>query len=289
MPLLFFDRVEHECLDQSKGLIEAAIREHGVESRWSDQLPEAGISDDVIVLGHSGSQPRYPIGHVCFMGKRLLNRRQRLVLAEQVGAPVARWAAPEDGRFEPLLARLETGQLLYKSDASFRRRGVHLVRSGDTVDFKPAGDIYMEVLDGDPCTYKMAVFYDTVIACRRLETRSVFDPEFHTALSMQYLVDYDAELWALGSLLGRTFAGYSGGYMSIDFMRCRGRWFVIEINPCGVGRRTSWRLWPEVYAQGYTRGVLKWLADDKPEPLDAMRARARALADVRAGGIAYVH
>jgi hypothetical protein len=191
----FFDRVLHECLDQSKALIQTALSEAGVESHWSDVLPDDGIPEDLIVLGHSGSHPSYPIGQARFMGK-----------------PVARWAAPEDGQFEPLLDAWGADTLLFKSDTSFRRRGVHrikrgspLVELGSGAAFNPAGDIFMEVLSDDPRTDKMAVFYDPVIGCRQLETRSAFDPE----------------PWEMGARIGREFAGYSGGYMSIDFMRYR--------------------------------------------------------------------
>ena len=276
MKLLLYDRIDSEHLAEARRLIAEQLATLGVEAAWSDELPDQSIPRDTAVLAHSSSKPGYEITDNVFLGKRLTNRLQRLEILRANDIPVAEYAAPATHEaLQELFERWDTDAVIYKSDSSFRRKGVRLVRPGDRVELDPTRDVVMRVLEGDPSTYKVATFYDSVIACRRLYTRSLFDPRFHDALSPQEVLPVDDELEAVARRISLVMHRYGAGYMSIDFMRHRGRWLPIEVNPCGVGRRTSWRWWPRLYADGYVRGVSSWLAAGRPDTLRQMLARAQ--------------
>lgn len=284
--LVFYEGHPAEVLDATNDRLIARLVEAGIDAGWTRRLPRDLGAGDVLVAHRTFRTP-YPMPEVCLLGQRLTNRRERLLVCEDAGVPVAQWATPE--RAEEVLAlfeRWDTDAVLLKRDRSYRRRGVALLTPGDPVPpYDPTADVFQRVLRGDPRTYKVAVFWDTAIAVRVMGTRSVFDPEFVPALSTQYLVyPPPPELLELASRLGRAFLGYGAGYMSIDFMREGDRWYVIEVNPCGVGRRTSWRLWPGLYGDRYALGVQRWLESGPTfEPITTMIARAATLRHLPGG------
>lgn len=244
----------------------------GVDARWGTRLPRQ-IRDDDVVIAHEPLAR--PPERGCVLGQRLLNRRQRLVVLAHAAVPVAPWAAPRDGRgVVALFDRWGVETILYKADWSWRRKGVLVVRRDDTLGYDPTGDVFMQILGGDPDTYKVDLFRDVVLGARVYRTPSAHDPRFHHDPHPSSPYQPSRRLREISQRAGSALARYGSGYLSLDFMRAGGRWVLIEANISGVGIVDPWRMRPHQYADRYAAGVLAWLGARESRPaLSTLRRR----------------
>ena len=265
----------------------ATLESVGMTTDWHADVTDASPGSTVLVHDPVDDD-RIPEGCRVF-GQRTLDRRQRLLVAEQCGLPVPRWRSLERvDQVVELLDEWGVDQLLYKADRSYQRKGVLLARRGRIVPraiARPDADVFMVILDGDPHTLKIDVFLDQIIACRKTFTRSVFDRKFRSGFtaysSLEPIPPIEPQLKALG----RALLDYGAGLTSVDVMIDRaGRPWVIELNTCSVGREATWRRWPDLYLEGYIEGLARWVRDGCPGRSGTDAAALAARVSRRSGG-----
>ncbi len=271
---------EHSAVDTVLDAVIARLAAAGIDAGWSHALGARPGDRDVVITHESLPDPPR---HACVLGQRLLNRRQRLVVLAHAGVRVAPWAAPRDGRgVLALFDRWGADEILYKADWSWRRKGVVVVRRDATLGYDRTGDIFMRILDGDPTTYKAYLFRGTLIGASAYRTPAVHDAHFHHDPHPLTAFDPSPRLRALASRAGAALAAYGTGYVSVDFMRSRGRYFVIEANTAGVGIVGNWVERPRLFADRYAAGILAWLRTaGRPPSLASLERRCRAVDRLR--------
>jgi hypothetical protein len=240
------------------------LNETGITASWCGRIEDA--CPEAILLLHDPVDERNIPKSCKVYGQRTLNRRQRLVLAERLGLRVPRWCSLDSA--EQLLDIFDNWRVdhfLYKADWSYSRSGVRLVTHDKLVAlnrFDPSGDIFMEVLEGSPHTFKVDVFYDKVIGCRKLFTRSVFDQKFARSFTKTSELGERPAVEPELQHLGQNVFNYGVGLLNVDIMLDEhGREWVIELNTCSVGRDATWKRWPETYISGYAKGIMRWVDD----------------------------
>ena len=178
--LQFVDPSQSEAVQAGLDRICGILIENGIAASWCSQIEEARPGS-ILLLHDPVSEDGIPNSCRTF-GQRTMNRRERLLLAEQLGLRVPRWCSISDrSELDDVFDKLEAEHFLYKADWSYSRGGVRLVTRRQSVAldrFDAGGDVFMHVLDGSPQTHKVDVFYSRVIGCRKLHTRSVFDRSF---------------------------------------------------------------------------------------------------------------
>lgn len=224
------------------------------------------------------------------LGQRTLNRRERLVLAEQCGLPVPRWSSLEiQDEVIDLMDKWEVNHLLYKADRSYSRSGIRVMARGNFASlerFDPDADIFMQIISVNHHTFKVDMFFDQLIACRHLLTRSVFDKQFYRSFTgvsrLGELPPVENEM----SALGRAVMNYGAGLSGIDVMfDGGGNPWVIEVNTSSIGREATWRRWPKTYINGYAEGIKRWVREGcNAQYCNGMSPGASMLSD-REGGV----
>jgi hypothetical protein len=252
------------------------LRDRGLPASWVRVLPTAPIQDEVILCHDPIPHPCNP-DHVCVLGQRLLNRRQRLVVLEAAGIPVVPWASPPSGpAVDALFDRWGVCSIIHKQDSSFRRRGVKLVRRAELTNYDASQDVLMRIVDEDPTTYKIDVFYRTVLGGRAYRTPPIGSPNFYDDELPSDAFEIPEPLARTASEAGRILANYGAGYVSLDFMKHRTEFAVIEANTAGVGITTMWTMSPQSYLERYEHAILDWLAQGGPRAtLAAVSLRCR--------------
>ena len=263
----FIDYSKSVHVQRELGNLCSNLEKAGIRANWFDRVEKATV--DMLLLVHDPvDELRIPKG--CkVLGQRTLNRRERLVLAENCGLSVPRWrslASQDD--IKHLFKRWNVDNIIYKADWSYSRGGIRLLNreNFDAFNkFDPDGDVFMRILGGSPYTYKIDIFFDEVIACRKILTRSVFDNNFYRGFTgISSLAKFPPIVPGLKKL-GRAVFDYGVGLTGVDVMfDVDGKPWVIELNTCSVGREANWRRWPESYINGYTRGLCRWVKEGCP-------------------------
>ncbi|HEU4717112.1 MAG TPA: hypothetical protein VFU15_04735 [Bacteroidia bacterium] len=200
------------------------------------------------------------------LGLRTINRRERMEIAAQVVPEklIARWASPGDGQeLTEVLRGWGRSEYVFKYDWSAGRKGVKLLRDGPDQlpeDYSPHRDIVMEYLDDDPYTYKADLCCGVLLNAWFLRTVSIAADNFnaYTVNPAQYVLPEDVrqQLEKLSAELMR----YGSGYISIDMMKYKGEFRIIEINTNSVGRNISWEHFGDTYLDTYPQGLKRLLA-----------------------------
>lgn len=239
------------------------LKTEDVIANWHKNIVKAN-SNSIILVHDPVNYNLIPTLSTVF-GQRTLNRRQRLILAEQAGLPVPRWVSQfKEQAIEKLFEEWRVEHILYKSDLSFQRKNVFLLSKKNFREYRNSfsnGDVLMEPICGLSDTYKIDIFYDSIIGCRKLPTKSIHSPDFYKPCS-----DSSLEKVVPSSLhdslrnLGKLLPHYGAGLTSVDFMLDTNMnpW-VIELNTCSVGRDTTWSRWKPIYLEGYKAGIISWL------------------------------
>ncbi len=265
--LNFVDYSKSEHVQRALSQLCSNLGQVGIQASWFGRVEHAP-RDATLLLHDPVDEQRIPEGCRA-LGQRTLNRRERLVLAERCGLCVPRWRSLTDqDDVAPLFDEWGVDNILYKADWSYSRAGIRLKTRNKwtpVIRFNPDADVYMQILDGSPYTYKVDVFFDQIIACRKLLTRSVFDRKFYRGFtgvsSLAEIPPIEEKLKSLG----RAVFDYGVGLTGVDLMFDRdGKAWVIELNTCSVGRAATWRRWPQAYMTGYTRGVRRWVDEGCP-------------------------
>lgn len=202
------------------------------------------------------------------LGLRTINRKERLQIAEEIvpSSLIARWAAPEN---ESALAKVleDWGKEAYvfKYDWSAGRRGVKLLKYGTDVlpeDYDPGKDIVMEYLDEDPYTYKADLCCGVLLNSWFLRTVDITADNFNAYTKKPAQYDLPLEVIEQLEKLSTELIRYGSGYISIDMMKYKGTYQIIEINTNSVGRNISWKHFGDTYLETYPKS-LKRLLDSK--------------------------
>ncbi len=208
----------------------------------------AGISGDRVVLG-----------------LRTINRKERMQVAGQVLPEhlIARWASPADDRqLAELLPGWGGNCCVFKYDWSAGRKGVTLLQPSDLLpaDYHPDKDLVMEYLDEDPYTYKADLCGGVLLNSWFLRTVPISAASFH-----EYTIDpaqyqLPAETTRQLEQLSVELLRYGSGYISVDLMKYRGAFKIIEINTNSVGRNISWEHFGDTYLDTYPQGLRRLMA-----------------------------
>ncbi|NQZ13034.1 MAG: hypothetical protein HRT35_38300 [Algicola sp.] len=266
-----------------------SLRADGHKANWYGTLQQAE-PDSILLLHDPLNEKNIPDG--CrVLGQRCLNRRERLVLAERCGLPVATWCAVDTADdISPFFERWNVDNILYKPDWSYSRKGVQRLGRQDWQPFNPErfnpdGDVFMHILNGSPDTHKVDLFYDKAIACRHMYTRSVFDNKFHRGFRQPCDLGTIPPLAEGLKKLGMALMQYGEGFSGVDVMydEHHNPW-VIELNTSSLGREGIWIRWPRPYLDGYLAGLRNWIGDGCPAQFcNGIPANAAQLND-RSGG-----
>src|SRR5208283_3439360 len=257
--------VDTQVNDSLKPLYERLVSRGsslGCNIRWHADLSFDDYScSDVIVLQHPCDALGFPDRRI--LGARLLNRFERLCIAQDVGAPVAPFASPPTlDLARDLFDIWGAENIVFKADWSFRRKGVFLWKRGTDLvlhsTYAPGADIFMPTLLDDPATYKVDLFCGNVIACRRVPTPPIHDPRFHDDSAPSDLLETQDWAASFAEALGSMLLSFGTGYFGIDFMRVGTKYWIVEINSCGVGRMNTWVRWPAAYIDRYADVLHNW-------------------------------
>ena len=265
------------------GLVEQ-LAAHGIMAEFitsphpADKKPEPDLT-----IVHNSDHPIGMFPNRVMLGRRTINRHERLVVAQDAGAPVTPWISPSGSRSIPdFFSAIGADKLVFKRDMSLRRNAVQLISSDEPLpqDIAPMADVVMKRLTLDPITYKTDVFVDTFVGAYALPTRAIGSPDFLEPSPRAEAWDPPAEVLEACREVGRALLPYGCGYFSIDWMRAERGFSIIEINTCNVGLRRTWLRWSS-YLENYVTGIRNFLASGLHAPTtgesflatDALRSR----------------
>lgn len=285
----FIDRSNSDAVHRGLTFLCDKLKEDGIVANWY-ATPEEAEPGAILLLHDPVDEDKIPQG--CrVLGQRCLNRRERLILAERCGLPVVSWSAVDTIADIPkLFDRWGVDDFLFKADWSYSRGGIKYLSREDWRPFNPGrfnpdADIFMRILNGNPDTHKIDLFYDQPIACRHMYTRSVFDKKFYKSFSQR------SELGKMPLInegleqLGKTLLFYGQGFSGVDVMydKYNHPW-IIELNTSSLGREDTWKRWPEHYLSGYLSGLRHWISRDCPANFCTGISPQAAQLDARSGG-----
>lgn len=200
-----------------------------------DPVPLAAIAQGVIVLG-----------------RRTMNRAERLMVAEESGVRTARWQCAVDVGNN----HADRSLCVLKYDWSFGRCGVSLVDFTDNWQSTVGnGDVLMERLAEDPRTFKLDLLCGSIVGSWGLNTRPIEDVAFRDPTGEPFLWHCPDIVKEAAERLSRILIDRGVGYMSVDYMRTRGGYLAIELNTCSAGRMIPWSRWGSRYVKGFCRGL----------------------------------
>ena len=258
----------HPVFRSMAARLAAADVEIAVDSRWNDDYR----TFDLLVLDEPIPDSD-DLAECRILGQRTLNRRTRLDVAVASGAAVAPFGGPsDDAELDALAGAWGSGSVVLKYDWSSRRRGVFLWplaasrRKPFPEDFDSAADVFMAFQSDDPHTYKVDAFGGVVLFAYVLKTRDMRLPAWEMVSDQDYS-RFDLPDAVRGQIeaVSAALLGHGAGYASFDLMRSGGDFRIIEMNTCGVGTGL-WGDWPEQYAETYSRGILRTLAEIERVP-----------------------
>ncbi|NKB63610.1 MAG: hypothetical protein GKR95_25300 [Gammaproteobacteria bacterium] len=288
-PIHFVDKSRSTYVQNGLNRICEILNGRGVTAGWCDKVVDA--PEGAILVVHDPVEiDQIPLG-CSVLGQRTLNRRERLILAEQSDLPVPAWGSLDDSdRFSDLLDEWDLDVLLHKADWSYARKGVQARCRGDTIDrnsFDPNTDVFMQMIQGGSYhTYKVDMYFDQIIGCRYVYTYHPQHEMFHKKFS-QY--SKQRELPGLSQqleTLGRAVMAHGVGLSGVDIMvDVNDRSWVIELNTSSVGRESTWQRWPDIYINNYAQGILKWLNEGSDATFCTDRSPLVHLLTARSGGI----
>ncbi len=285
----FIDYSKSEYVHRGLNYFCDNLNADGIKANWY-VTPEQAEPGSILLLHDPVAEDIIPEG--CrVLGQRCLNRRERLVLAERCGLPVATWSAVKTIEDVPeLFDHWDTNNILYKADWSYSRVGIQRLsrqkwRPFCPRRFDPDADVFMRILAGSSDTHKVDFFYDHPFACRHMHTRSVFDNWFYKGFYRRSELGEIPPLTDGLKKLGKTLMLYGEGFSGADVMYDKhNRPWIIELNTCSLGREDTWLRWPEPYLEGYLEGLRHWIAEGCPaEFCNSISPRAEELSD-RSGG-----
>jgi hypothetical protein len=269
MNISFLQLEGHPSLDAAfNGLVEQ-LKAHDITAEFitSPRPADTEPEPDLTIL-HNSDSPRELLPNRVMLGRRTINRHERLVAAQDAGAPVTPWISPSDPRSIPdFFSAIDADKLVFKRDLSLRRNAVQLISSDEPPpqDIVPMADVVMKLLTLDPITYKTDVFVDTFVGAYALPTRAIGSPDFLEPSPRAEAWEPPAEVMEACRKVGRALLPYGCGYFSIDWMRAERGFSIIEINTCNVGLRRTWLRWPS-YLENYVTGIRNFLASGLRAP-----------------------
>lgn len=287
--ICFVDRSESDDVQSGLQCLCNILAEANIEAEWCSHAGDAKPGS--ILILHDPVPPDYIPDDCRVLGQRTLNRRERLVLAEQCGLPVPGWRSirtPDE--IIDCMDQWNVECVLFKPDWSYGRKGIRVLRREDVpgfTEFDPDADVIMRIVDGDHHTYKYDVFFSGIIGCRHIFTRSVlFDPSFHRSFTQVSKLGSKFPVMKEMKTLGRAAVDYGVGLFGIDIMFDRAeRPWVIELNTSSVGRDATWRHWPDVYIPGYADAIKQWVAEDYKAEFSNGIAPLASTLSARSGGV----
>ena len=263
MNISFLQLEGHPSLDAVFHCLVQQLKEHGITAEYITSLrPADEESGPDLSIAHNSIDLRELPPDRVMLGKRTINRHERLVVAQEAGAPVTPWISPIDCQsILDYFSAIAADKLVFKRDLSLRRTGVRLISPDEPLpqDIVPLADVVMQLLSLDPTTYKTDVFVDTFVGAYALPTRPIGSPDFLKASPRAEAWEPPAEVIEACRKVGRRLLPYGCGYFSIDWMRAGHGFSIIEINTCNVGLRRTWLRWPS-YLENYVTGIRNFLA-----------------------------
>lgn len=200
------------------------------------------------------------------LGQRTLNRKERLEIAEKIDEElVVNWCAPQNNlELKEKVKRWRNEHIILKYDWSYGKRGVKAVQINNTSlllpkNFDSRKDVIMEFLTEDPYTYKVDLLSGVILNSWILKTKSILDKEFLSFSPPPEIFELPVSLKRKLKKLSLTLLNYGAGYISVDLMKDKGNFKIIEINTCSVGRNISWSNFFNIYLKNYAIAIKETL------------------------------
>jgi hypothetical protein len=244
--------------------LEARMIKEGVKVSYFNELCEASKESSAVLLAVPLSMEGIDNAQIV-LGLRTINRRERLQVAEQVVSEslIARWASPEtELELAEVLSQWGSNSYVFKYDWSAGRRGVKLLQHGSNglpEDYASDKDIVMEYLDDDPYTYKADLCCGVLLNAWFLRTVSITEDNFNAYTRDPAQYELPEEVQCQLERLSTELMKYGAGYISIDMMKYKGKFKIIEINTNSVGRNISWQHFGDTYLNTYPEGIKQLL------------------------------
>lgn len=260
-----------KALPKNEGFYDQLIVEtekHGLSVTYCKELEEDPKYDAYVLAAPTAIPQLGPDETV--LGLRTLNRKDRLIIAEQVVSAdlMARWAAPgSEEELSSVLASWGKNEYIFKYDWSAGRRGVRLFSPDKDQlpeDYDPDRDVVMEHLNEDSYTYKADLCCGVLMNAWFLRTAGIASGEFyaHTKKPSQYELPEAVKLQL--EKLSVELMRYGSAYISVDMMHYNGEYKIIEINTNSVGRNIAWKRFGDAYLENYPKGLMR-LVDALPD------------------------
>jgi hypothetical protein len=256
--------------------IEAILTQKGLNVSCPDNLTKDRIANlrsllnpgDVVVCHQPDIAIHTPCSPCFCEPAGIPLRNQQLSFLERHGLSVMDWADPlKDENPVTLFEKWRTDELLLKRSHSSQSTGLVVIRKGQPFPELKHGDVLCKIITHDPQTYKVDFFYDTILGSYVKETPSILDPQFPEWIAgdnrdqrdfphqnrrfFQLPGDLEADI----RKLGRVIISIGGGYSSIDLMKDRDGFRIIELNTSNISTKYGWLERPGQYSMNFAEGL----------------------------------
>lgn len=230
---------------------------------WGKSFPK-NLRDWDLFITHSSLNTEELPSLIPILGIRIINRRERMLLAEKLNIPTVDWKSPrKPDDIYSLFHNWESETIVFKPDSSYDRKGVQLVCKSDLPlkEYDFLCDVFMRHVKDETDTFKIDCCYNSVVSARKLEIPPIGSPMFHKKNYKSCRIEIADEFKEIARLLGPPLSQLGSLYYSFDLMQFRKQYCVIEINTTGISR-DHWSYLSSEIVYSYCIGIVEYLRNE---------------------------